>query len=260
MLTAIRRLWNLGAAVALLAVLPLAAHARPAQLRHRAPERAAHRLLACRAAARALLKRAPLLRRVDGRIEALIDAKHYRRAATALRAAAHQHADAWAGYTLGSLYATGLGVPRSAHTAFRWYLWAAKRGNRFAERQVANAYLNGTGTRRNAAAAGHWFRIGIAPSQLAVMYGGLALTYARGHLVPADRAKAAYYMAKSVADLRALARGRNARADYYLGLDYALGRGVRRNRARAAGYLCRAVRLRDTRAAAAVRHLQGQSP
>ena len=244
----------------LLAALPLAAHARPAQPQRRTPERAAHRMLSCRIAARALLKRTPIVHRVDRRIETLIDAKHCGRAATALRTAARRRADAWAGYTLGGLYANGLGVPRSARTAFHWYLWAAKRGNRFAQRQVANAYLNGEGTRRNPAAAAHWFRIGIAPWQLAVIYGGLARTYARGRLVPADHAKAAYYTAKSVADLRALARGPNAQADYYLGLDSALGRGVRRNRTRAAGYLCRAVMLRDTRAAAALRHLQGRSP
>lgn len=260
MLTSSGRRWIHRLAVALLAVLPLAAHARPAQPQRRTPERAAQHMLSCHAAARALLKRAPVVRRVDQRIEALIDAKHYRRAATALRAAARRHADAWAGYTLGSLYASGLGVPRDAHAAFHWYLWAAKRGNRFAQRQVANAYLNGEGTKRDAAAAGYWFRIGIAPWQLAVMYGGLAQTYARGHLVPADHAKAAYYTAKSVADLRALARGPNARADYYLGLDYAFGRGVHRSRTRAADYLCRAVLLRDTRAAAALGHLQGRSP
>ena len=249
MLTSVRRRRIHWAAFVLLAVPPLAAHAR-----------AAHRILSCRVAARALLKRAPLVRHVDRRIVTLIDARHYRRAATALRTAALRHADAWAGYTLGGLYTSGLGVPRSARTAFHWYLWAAKRGNRFAQRQVANAYLNGQGTRRNAAAAAHWFRIGIAPWQLAVTYGGLAQTYARGRLVPADHAKAAYYTAKSVADLRTLARGPNAQADYYLGLDYALGRGVRRNRTRAAGYLCRAVLLRDTRAAVALRHLQGRSP
>lgn len=260
MLTSIRRRWIHRSAFALLAVLPLAAHARPVQAQRHTPERAARRMLSCRAAARALLQQAPIIRRADRRIEALIDAKHYRCAATALRAAAHRHADAWAGYALGGLYASGLGVPRSAHTAFHWYLWAAKRGNRFAQRQVANAYLNGEGTRRNAAAAGHWFRIGIAPWQLAVMYGSLAQTYARGRLVPVDRAKTAYYTAKSVAELRALARGTNAQADYYLGLDYALGRGVRRNRTRAAGYLCRAVMLREIRAAAALRHLQGRAP
>ncbi len=260
MFTSVRRRRIHGAAFVLLAVLPLAAHARPARPQRRTPERAPQRMLSCRIAVRALLRRAPVVRRVDRRIEALIDAKHYRRAATALRTAARRHTDAWAGYTLGGLYASGLGVPRSAHAAFRWYLWAAKRGNRFAQRQVANAYLNGEGTRRSPAAAAHWFRIGIAPWQLAVIYGGLAQTYARGQLVPADHAKAAYYTAKSVADLRALARGPNAQADYYLGLDYALGRGVRRNRTRATGYLCRAVMLRDTRAAAALRHLQGRSP
>jgi TPR repeat protein len=260
MLSAIQRRWSHRAAFALLAVLPLAAPAHPAQPQRRTPERVAHHLLTCRLAARTLLARAPLVRRIDRRIVALLDAKHYRRAATAPPTAARRHADAWAGYTLGGLYANGLGVARNARLAFHWYLWAAKRGNRFAQRQVANAYLNGTGTPRNTAAAAHWFRLGIAPWQLAVTYGELAQTYARAHLVAANRAKVAYYTAKSVADLRALARAPNAQADYYLGLDYALGRGVHRNRTRAAGYLCRAVLLRDTRAAAALVHLHRRSP
>lgn len=248
-------------AAPLLAVPPLAASAHPAQSQHHSSGRdAASRPISCRGAAGALLKRTPIIRRVDRRIETLINAKHYRRAAAALRGAVLRHADVWAGYTLGGLYASGLGVPRSEHAAFHWYFWAAQRGNRFAQRQVANAYLNGEGVRRNSSAAAYWFRIGIAPWQLAVIYGGLAETYARGHLVPVNHAKVTYYTAKSITDLRALTRRPNAQADYYLGLDYALGRGVLQNRAQATDYLCRAVMLGDTQAAAALRHFWGQSP
>ena len=254
MLTLMRRRRILAVALALLGATALAAAAQRPEL----ARRASARLVACRATARALLVRAPRVRRIDQRIERLIDAGRYRQAAAALRNATRRQADAWAGYALGGLYAAGLGVARNAHTAFHWYLWAARHGNHFAQRQVANAYLNGIGTRRNPAAAAYWVRIGIAPWQLAGSYRELAQTYARAHLVPVNGAKVAYYTARSIAELRALARGPNAVANDSLGLAYAYGWGVRRNRAKAFAHLCRAVALRDARAAAALLHLQAQ--
>lgn len=199
------------------------------------------------------------MRRSDERIARLLDGQRYRQAASALRSAVSHYPDAWAGYALGNLYAAGLGVPRSADDAFRWYLWSAKRGNRFAQRQVANAYLDGEGTRRNAAEAAYWFRIGIAPFQLARMYYGLSGTYARGHLAPVNRDKAGYYLDKSLTDLRALAKEPNGEAAYYLGLAYELGYGVPRNRAKAVGYLCRAASLQYDSAISALRRIQERS-
>ncbi len=257
MLTVMRRRWFLAAALALLGTAALAARAA-AVPRPELARRATAGIDACRAAARTLLMGAPRVRRIDQRIESLIDARRYRQAVVALRNAARRQKDAWAGYALGGLYAAGLGVARNAHTAFQWYLWAARHGNHFAQRQVANAYLNGVGTRRNPRAAAYWFRIGMAPWQLAGAYRDLAQTYARGHLVPVNGAKVAYYTARSIAELRVLARGPNADANDLLGLAYAYGRGVRRNRAKAFSHLCRAVGLRDPRAAAALLHLQAQ--
>ncbi|MGH8291488.1 MAG: tetratricopeptide repeat protein [Steroidobacteraceae bacterium] len=140
------------------------------------------------------LVREPLVRRSNLRITRLLNTGHYRRAKSALRDAAARYGDAWAGFTLGSLYAAGLGVPRSASNAFRWYLWSAERGDRFAQREVANAYLNGEGTRRDTRQATYWFRIGIAPQELARSYYDLAQTYARGHLAPVNSSKSNYYL------------------------------------------------------------------
>lgn len=210
----------------------------------------------CQAHVHAYLAQAPAVARANERITRLLDARRYRQAAAALRSAAARYQDAWAGYTLGHLYAAGLGAPRNAGTAFRWYLWAAKRGDRFAQRQVANAYLNGDGVRRNAAEAAYWFRIGIAPWQLAVMNDSLSRTYARGHLAPVNQSKSAYYLQQSVTELRELAREPNGQAAYYLGLDYEHGRGVPQSRKKAMKLLCRAAGLRYAPAIKAIHQLE----
>jgi hypothetical protein len=199
------------------------------------------------------------MRRTDELIARLLDAKRYGQAQSQLRDAVRRYADPWAGYALGNLYAAGLGVPRSAKRAFGWYLWAAQRGSEFAQRRVANAYLDGEGTERNAGAAAHWFRIGVAPRQLDRMYFSLAQTYDEGRLAPVDRSKSGDYREKGLADLRDLAKEPNGQAAYYLGLAYEDGRGVPRNRAKAIGYLCRAASLQYAPAITAVRHLQGTS-
>jgi hypothetical protein len=205
------------------------------------------------------LARAPVMRRADESIARLLNERHYRQAAAALRGGVRRYQDAWAGYALGKLYAAGLGVPRSAGDAFRWYLWSAERGDRPAQQEVANAYLNGDGTRRNAAQAAYWFRIGIAPFQLARMYYSLSQTYAEGHLAPVDHGKADYYLDESLDDLRALAQEPNGEAAYYLGLAYEHGDGVPRDRAKAVGYLCRAASLQYAPAITALARLQGHS-
>jgi TPR repeat protein len=245
------RRWTGLAALALLAIPPWAGSRVLAAM----PSAGAN-ISRCQTDVRNLLALAPIVRRSDDSIARLLDARHYRQAASALRSAVGRYGDAWAGYTLGNLYAAGLGVPRSADSAFRWYLWSAKRGDQFAQRQVANAYLDGEGTRRNAAAAAYWFRIGIAPFELARMYYGLAQTYARGHLAPVNRSKEGYYLDKSLADLRELAKEPNGEAAYYLGLAYEYGQGVTRDRVKALGYLCRAAALRYVPALAVIGHLQ----
>ena len=220
-----------------------------------AARRPAVRIGQCQAIVRRFLAQAAAMRRSDERIVRRLNGRRYKSADAALRSAATRYGDAWAGDTLGHQYAAGLGVPRNAAAAFHWYLWAARRGNRFAQREVANAYLHGQGTERDPAAAAYWFRIGIAPWQIAVMYHGLAQTYLRGHLAPVNRAKSDYYLKKSVAELRELAREPNGEAAYYLGLAYERADGVRRDRARAMRYLCRAASLRYAKAVTEIHRL-----
>lgn len=254
MLSLNQRRWGRRIALALVAIL------LPAVDRASAGERrASFDVVPCQTVVSNFLTRAPVIRRADEGIAQLLNEQHYQPAAAALRSATSRYADAWAGYALGNLYAAGLGVPRSADNAFRWYLWSAKRGDRFAQQQVANAYLNGDGIQRNAAEAAYWFRIGIAPFQLARMYYSLSQTYAGGQFAPVNRGKADYYLAKSLADLRALAKEPNGEAAYYLGLAYEYGDGVPRDRAEALGYLCRAASLQYASAIPAIRRLQGKS-
>jgi TPR repeat protein len=252
-----QRGWTGCAAPVLLAILSWAGNGVPAATAGAAMRGAPADIGRCQANVRKALALAPILRQSDERSARLLDARRYRPAASALRSAVSRYADAWAGYTLGNLYAAGLGVPRSADTAFRWYLWSAERGDWFAQRRVANAYLHGEGTQRNAAEAAYWFRIGIAPFELARMYYGLSQTYARGHLAPVDRNKEAYYLGKSLADLRELAKEPNGEAAYYLGMAYEYGDGVTRDRAKATGFLCRAAALHYAPAAGAIRRLSG---
>ncbi|HEX5460406.1 MAG TPA: tetratricopeptide repeat protein [Steroidobacteraceae bacterium] len=213
----------------------------------------------CRTTVQYFLDRASVMRRSDEHIVQLLNAKRFRQAQSALLEAVSRHGDPWAGYALGNLYEAGLGVPRNAESAFRWYLWSAEWGDEFAQRKVANAYLHGEGTKRDVAEAAYWFRIGIAPFQLAWRYIDLAQAYTTGRLTPVDRGKADYYLDTGLADLRRLANEPNGQAAYYLGLASEHGRGLPRNRAKTMEYLCRAASLRYAPAVNAIRHL-GEPP
>jgi Sel1 repeat len=71
-----------------------------------------------------------------------------------LRAA--QSGDDEAQFYLGSLYAAGVGVPRSDQEAFRWFSRAADQGHSHAMLLVAGFYAIGRGVERNNAEAYKW--------------------------------------------------------------------------------------------------------
>lgn len=237
------------AAVALALLLPRIPAAVAAGVMPAAPDR-------CDAAARAYLVKLPAQRAAETRIIHALDAKHYRQAARGLRSAVRRYADSWAGYTLGHLYAAGLGVPRSARRAARWYRWSAERGDHFAQRQLANAYLNGIGVSRDPQRAARWFRVGVAPLALASSDYLLARTYASGTLAPVNERNAAYYQARSLRVLLALSRERSAAADYDLGYLYAHTGAPGSARAKALRYFCRALALGYGPAAERIRSLE----
>src|ERR1700761_4449829 len=71
-----------------------------------------------------------------------------------LRAA--QSGDDEAQFYLGSLYAAGVGVPRSDQEAFRWLSRAADQGHSHAMLLVAGLYAVGRGVGRNNVEAYKW--------------------------------------------------------------------------------------------------------
>jgi len=71
-----------------------------------------------------------------------------------LRAA--QSGDDEAQFYLGSLYAAGVGVPRSDQEAFRWFSRAADQGHSHAMLLVAGFYAIGRGVEKNNAEAYKW--------------------------------------------------------------------------------------------------------
>jgi len=59
---------------------------------------------------------------------------------------------------LGSLYATGTGVPRDLHKALAWQEKAARQGQAMAQFNLAVMYSRGMGTEQNLDAAAKWFQ------------------------------------------------------------------------------------------------------
>ncbi|WP_142090361.1 tetratricopeptide repeat protein, partial [Acidithiobacillus thiooxidans] len=164
--------------------------------------------------------------------------------------------DFWAADTLGHLYQAGLGVSANSQTAFHWYLQAAEAGDRFAQRQVANAYLNGWGVTRNPQRAAFWFRQGLMVPQVVNADFWLGKTYAAGKLMPKNPTKAAWYEGRSLALLKQLDAEHVGAAAYDLGIAYLYGHGVHANRALAARYFAHALAWHYPPAAAALQHLE----
>ena len=210
----------------------------------------------CNAHVQGYLAQLPAVRAAERQVIGLLNAKDYRGAIPALRSAVTRYGDPWAGFTLGHLYALGLGVPRNAETAVHWYLWSAERGGHFAERELADAYLNGVGVKRDTVRAAYWFRIGVAPLELASSDYSLAETYASGTLAPVNRAKEVHYLDQSLRTLRELVREPNPAANFDLGLAYVGGSGVPRDPKRALSYLCRALALGYGPAAPLIRKIE----
>lgn len=211
---------------------------------------------ACKIEVKRYLARRPAMRAAEAQVIRLLDAKQYDRSVLALRSEVTRYADPWAGFALGHLYAAGLGVPRSVRSAVHWYRWAARRGNRFAQRQLAGDYVNGAGVGRDPARAAHWFRIGVAPYELGSAEYRLAKEYANATLVPVNQSKQRYYFGESLRTLRELARRPNGEAEFDLGRAYAGGYGVARNRMEALKYFCRAFSHKYEPAAGRIQELE----
>ena len=132
---------------------------------------------------------------------------------------------------IGELYAQGLGAPRDATEAARWYKLAADRGDRQATFALGLAMLTGTGTPKNRDGAAALFQKAAAEGHPGALYnlGVMAIENDKG-VVPDFTGAAKYF--REAADLG------DSDAAYALGLLYRNGTGVRQKR-RAGGAMDR---------------------
>ena len=119
-------------------------------------------------------------------------AADYGAAAKWLHKAALQGSPASA-YTLGKLYAEGLGVRRSTPRAIAWFTKAAEGGDVRAQYNLGKAYRDGSGAPQNMERAARWFREaaerGYPRAQAA-----LAQRYLQGQGVARDEREALFWV------------------------------------------------------------------
>ncbi len=119
---------------------------------------------------------------------------------------------------LGSMYASGLGVPQDYQQAIVFYRKAAQQGNALAQHNLGVMYANGQGVKQDYAEAVKWFRKAAEQNyvQAQAALGGI---YAAGHGAPPNFAEAVKWYRKA-AD-QGLGTAQNN-----LGVMYAKGQGV----------------------------------
>jgi len=88
-------------------------------------------------------------------------------------------------YTLGYMYATGLGAPKRQAAAAQWYRRAAEQGHVKAQVNLGVLYQEGQGVERDYAEALHWYRRAAAQGSAKGQY-ALGVMYKKGYGVPQD--------------------------------------------------------------------------
>lgn len=208
------------------------------------------------AVADAYLTHARAIHHTNARIVAMLNRGAYTQAAPLLQKAAANQENFWAADTLGHLYQAGLGVGKTPQLAFHWYLRAAEEGDRFAQRQVANDYLNGWGTQRSPGKAAFWFRQGLMVPQVANADYWLGKTYAAAKLMPRNPAKVAFYLNRSRQLLHELYVEKVGAAAYDLGIAALQGYGMPKDPGQAERYFRNALAWHYPPAAGALHRLQ----
>jgi len=92
-------------------------------------------------------------------------------------------------FSLGHMYANGLGVPQDYTLALRCFHKAARQGNSAAQNTLGLMYRNGIGTPQDYALAIHWYRRA-AEQRLADAQNHLGFMYYKGLGVPQDYMRA----------------------------------------------------------------------
>jgi TPR repeat protein len=140
--------------------------------------------------------------------------------------------DSSAQVNIGTMYASGWGVPQDHVEAVRWYGMAADQGNATGQINLGAMYGRGQGVPQNYAEAARWYRMAAEQGE-AIAQNELGSMYHSGLGVPQDYAEAARWY------IRAAEQG-DAEAQNKLGAVYARGEGVRQDFAEAARWFRRA--------------------
>ena len=119
-----------------------------------------------------------------------------------------EQGDVIAQSSLGYMYHSGRGVPRSYIEAITWYRLAAEQGSAHAQFNLGVMYANGVGVPQNDAEAVTWYRLA-AQQGYAYAQNNLGLMYFNGAGAPQDDVRA--YMWWSVSTAQGYAEARTNR-------------------------------------------------
>ncbi len=135
-------------------------------------------------------------------------------------------------YNLGVFYFEGVGIPKDASNAVRWFRKAAEQGSPHGQNNLAACLKNGDGVEKDEKGAVEWFRKaaaqGLAPAQL-----NLGILCQNGNGTPKDDEEAAKWY-------RAAAEQGDSKAQVNLGVCYAKGQGVPKDEAEAVRWYLKA--------------------
>lgn len=127
---------------------------------------------------------------------------------------------------LGRIYAGGLGVPKDAKAAAKWYELGAKKDEVHSLVALGKQYAVGDGVKKNKLKAANFFERAAKKGEAQAQY-NLALIYAKGEGRKQDVFAAAHWLKKA-------AENELVVAQYDLGTLYSLGRGVKKDLLKAA--------------------------
>ncbi len=151
----------------------------------------------------------------------LINNAKYVQAIPLLKQYANQRNNAWSELVLGNLYQAGIGVHQSLPLAYKYYLRSAMSGNHFAQRNIANAYLNGWGTNADLSKVKYWYQQAIAVPQ------GADMLFLTSQMIsPFSKSVAGQYFKKAISRLYVLSKSGVGTASYELGIFYQYGLGL----------------------------------
>ena len=114
--------------------------------------------------------------------------KWFRRAA--------KQGDSLAQHNLGTMYLSGVGVPKDAVEAVKWFRRAAEQGYAGAQRALGMMYLSDIGVPRDAVEAAKWVRRAAEQGDAVAQY-ILGVAYSGGDGVPQDNSEAAKWIRRA---------------------------------------------------------------